>query len=80
MKEKNFDTLQVYLESLQVELIGSQNLIKVLRNDVDFISLLSILEYFINNKDISNVIYKREVFKCINIIKKLKSKYKNERC
>jgi hypothetical protein len=76
ISEHNFDTLQAYLESLQIELLGSQNLIKVLREDNEFLSLLSILEYFLNTKDISNEIYKREVFKCINIIKKIKTKYK----
>jgi hypothetical protein len=76
ISEDSFDTLQVYLESLQIELLGSQNLIKVLREDNEFLTLLSILEYFLNTKDISNEIYKREVFKCIDIIKKIKTKYK----
>lgn len=71
LKEQKEETLVSYLESLQREMIGNKMLIPLLRNHPDFITLLNTLEYFITNKNISHAIYRKEVFKCINIIKKL---------
>jgi hypothetical protein len=73
--EEEPETLKSYLESLQIELIGNQSLFEKIRYDANFISLLAILNYFINN-ECSHKTYKREVFKCINIIEGLKEKYK----
>ena len=75
MKEENCTTLKSYLESLQRELIGNQELVKELKNDPNFIVLLNTLQYFIAYGDTSQKVYKKEVFKCINIIKQLKKKY-----
>lgn len=71
LKEQREETLCSYLESLQREMIGNKSLIPVLKNHPDFITLLNTLEYFITNKDVKHSVYRKEVFKCINIIKKL---------
>jgi hypothetical protein len=75
ISENEPDTLKNYLESLILELSGSRELFNKIRYDANFISLLAILNYFINN-ECSHKTYKREVFKCINIIEGLKEKYK----
>ena len=55
-------------------MIGCKNLILALNNDELFLSLLAVLQYMIENDcDISTV--KSEVFKAINICKKLQKKY-----
>lgn len=74
ISETEPDTLQNYLESLLLELKGSKDLISTLRNDGSFISLLSILQYLTNN-ECSRKVYRREVFKGIDILKKLQDKY-----
>jgi len=76
MKEKEFETLPEYLSSLLLELHGNKSLIEIIKHDGDFLSLLSTLEYFVeNDEDVK--IYKREVFKCISIVKKLQERYIN---
>jgi len=74
ISEQEPDTLREYLESLLLELSGSKELISELRNDGSFISLLATLQYFINN-DCTHKVYKREVFRCIDILKKIQDKY-----
>lgn len=69
------DSLQAYIESLQLELIGCQELIIILHNDPAFISLLSILQYFRNNPNCSKTKLRREVFRAISICKSFDSKY-----
>ena len=78
MREKEYITLNEYLKSLMIELKGSKSLIVALKYDANFLVLLSIIQYFIENPDIDVKTYKREVFKCIDIIKKLQRKYKLE--
>ncbi|MCK9319420.1 hypothetical protein [Methanoculleus sp.] len=74
ISEKEPDTLKEYLESLILELRGSKELISKLRNEGSFISLLSIIQYFIDNECTHREL-KREVFKSIDIIQKLQKKY-----
>lgn len=74
IKESGEPSLDKYMESLQREMIGCQSLILALNNDELFLSLLAVLQYMIENDcDISTV--KCEVFKAINICKKLQKKY-----
>lgn len=74
IKESGEPSLDKYMESLQREMIGCKNLILALNNDELFLSLLAVLQYMIENDcDISTV--KSEVFKAINICKKLQKKY-----
>ncbi len=74
MKEHEVKSLNSYLKSLQIELIGSTNLIGVLKNDPQFLSLMNTIQFFIDNK-YDNQTCKREVFKCIHILEDLQKKY-----
>ena len=74
IKESGEPSLSRYMESLQRELLGCNDLIVALNHDELFLSLLSILQYLIENEsDVSTV--KTEVFKAIGICKKLQIKY-----
>ncbi len=75
MKEDKCETLDKYLESLKLEISGHKSFMKQSNHDGEFITLLSILQYFIDNPNEKVEIYKREVFKGIDVIKKLKDKY-----
>lgn len=75
MREDAISTLHIYLESFLIELSGNKELILLLKSDSDFLVLLSILEYFNNNPDEEVRVYKREMFKCIDIVKKMQKKY-----
>ena len=75
IREENEPTLCEYMASLQSELIGCSALIAALNNDPIFLSLISTLQYFIDNPDEPVEKYKREVFRCISSCNCLKSKY-----
>ena len=77
IKESGEPSLKEFMRSLQVELIGCAALIDALSNDAMLLSLISILQYMIDN-DCDTPVVKREVFKAISICKKLKKKYCNE--
>ena len=77
IKESGEPSLMKYMESLQREMIGCHDLIIALNNDELYLSLLSILQYLIDN-DCDTGIVKTEVFKAINICKKLQRKYDAE--
>lgn len=68
------ETIRDYLDSLILELKGSQQLMTKIKHDAKFISLLSTLQYFADNP-CTHKVYKREVFKCIKIIQGLQDKY-----
>lgn len=76
ISESEPNTLKSYTDSLVLELLGSKDLILKLRKDANFLSLIAILQSLSENKYPHDVI-KREVFKCISIIKKLIEKYTN---
>lgn len=75
MREQNESSLIIYMKSLKAELTGYSNLASSVNNDSSLLTLLSILQYLIDNpdEDVSEV--KREVFKAISICNKLKNKY-----
>lgn len=75
MRENGETTLRVYMQSLREELLGCGALIVALDHDSLMVSLLSILEYLIDNPDEHRVIFRRQVFNCISIINKLKARY-----
>jgi hypothetical protein len=77
MKEQNNITLHEYLESLQRELIGNIDLIIKLKEDNDFLSLMSKIQYLTSN-EYDNIICKKEVFSCISIIEKIIKKYRGD--
>lgn len=63
-------TLIKYIKSLQRELVGSKNLVNVLNDDARFLTLISTMQFFIDN-GVDN----SEVKKCISISKQLKKHY-----
>lgn len=78
LRENEQPTLGTYMQSLRVELIGCKSLIVALHEDPMFLSLLSILQYLIDNEDGEVPVYKREVFKAISICNKLRKRYASE--
>lgn len=75
IREAEEESLPVYLRSLQVELLGCKELIQGMNNNSSFLTLLSILQYFIDNPDASPKEVRREVFRAISICNKLKAQY-----
>ena len=73
--ETQEESLPTYLESLLLELKGFNGLMYVLHDDRDYVSLLAILQYLIDNPETSVHIVKREVFRAISICNKLHAKY-----
>lgn len=75
MRENNEETLTTYMQSLQLELLGLQALITVIKADADYMTLLSILQYLIDCSDCSISVVKREVFRAVSICNRMRSKY-----
>lgn len=77
-EEKNLG-IETYVESLLFELYSLDKVIKI-ENSYEYISLLSTLESIkknITNQDSEKKVIKREVFKCISIIKNTIGKLEN---
>lgn len=77
IKENEEATLDEYMKSLQLELVGCNSLFKNTNYDSALLSLISILQYLIEH-DCDVIVVRREVFKAISICKKLKRKYFEE--
>ena len=74
IREQEEPTLKQYLCSLQREMIGCKELMSILENDAQYLSLLSILEYMINHDcDIPTV--RADVFRAIGIIKRMQVQF-----
>ena len=73
LKEENNKDLVVYISSLRLNLIGVQYNYPRLKYNSDFLSVVNILTYLINN-DFDVTICKREVFKSIRLIRKIITK------
>lgn len=77
LKESGEASLEKYMTSLLREMLGCCELIAELRFDDRYLSLLSILQYHIdNNADVTTV--KSDVFKSISMLKQLQSKHEKE--
>lgn len=63
-------TLNDYLKRMQRELTGSKNLINVLNDDARFMTLISTLQFFIDNGVVNS-----DVKNCISISQELKRYY-----
>lgn len=74
LKEDNSETLKSYLESYLRELIGNKELIGVLVNEPQFITVLNIIQFLIS-EEYSIRACKKEIFRCIHILEEIKSKY-----
>ncbi len=77
MREKEEESLYIYMKSLQSELLGCKELLPDIRENSLYLTLLAILQYLIDNTDCSVAEVKREVFRAISICNKLKSIYAN---
>lgn len=80
IREQNEESLNTYLESLQAEMLGCKGLITVIQEDASYLTLLSILQYLIDNPDCSQKVVRREVFRAISICNKLKFVYVDKEC
>lgn len=73
--ESGESSLSIYMESLQAELLGCKELISAIRYDPLLLSLVAILQYFIDHPDCELPVVRREVFRAISICNKLESQY-----
>lgn len=78
MRENNEPSLSKYLRSLRIELIGCKGIIPELREEPDFLTLLSILEYIIENPNCPIDDIRSEVFHAISICKRLQKRANEE--
>ena len=77
IKESGEPSITQYLNGLLREMLGLKSLIQALDNDAMYMSLLSILQYLIDNDcDVATV--KSDVFKSINILKKMISRFEKK--
>lgn len=74
IRENEEPTLTEYMKNLQIELLGNKGLIVKLENDPQYLTLISILQYMIQN-DCDVPTTRSQVFKAISICNRLKSKY-----
>lgn len=75
LKEAGERSLGVYMQSLQAELLGCRSLVEAIHEDPLFLSLISILQYLIDNPDCDVASVRREVFRAISICNKLQERY-----
>lgn len=75
MRENEEESLDVYMKSLQIELLGCESFIPGLQKNSMYLSLLSILQYLIDTPDCTVDDTKREVFSAISMCYKLKALY-----
>ena len=75
IRESGEKTITVYLESLKAEMLGCNNLIESIHNDASYLTLISILQYFIDNPDCDLSEVRREVFRAIRICNKISERY-----
>lgn len=75
IREQNEKSLTTYMQSLQAELLGCKGLVSAIQNDASYLTLLSILQYLIDNPECTVREVKREVFRAISICNKLKAQY-----
>lgn len=80
IREQNEESLNTYLQSLQLELLGCEGFVTVIQKDASYLTLLSILQYLIDNPDCSQRVVRREVFRAISICNKLKFIYFSKEC
>lgn len=73
MRENNEDSLITYMQSLQMELLGCKGFIPSMQDDSNYLTILSILQYLIDNPECSVADVKREVFRAISICNRLQT-------
>lgn len=78
IREQSEESLTIYMKSLQAELLGCRGLVSALEYDAAYLTLLSILQYLIDNPECTVKEVKREVFRAISICNQLKAQYASE--
>ena len=74
IREAEEPSLGRYMTSLLREMLGMKDLIEALDHDAQYLTLLAILEYMIDNDcDVSTV--RSDVFRAINILKRMQSRF-----
>ena len=69
--ENSFSTKDVYIHSLIGELLGCLQVSNNAFHRTEFMTVINTLSYLTTVDQYDPVIYRREVFKCIRIIKKI---------
>ena len=75
LRENESATLSQYTGSLLREMLGMKQLFVEWHDDSQYASLLGILQYISDNPTCDVSVVKSDVFKAINIIKRLQKKY-----
>ena len=75
LRENESATLSQYTGSLLWEMLGMKQLFVEWHDDSQYASLLGILQYISDNPTCDVSVVKSDVFKAINIIKRLQKKY-----
>ena len=73
--EDGEETLPEYLDSMLIELSGFRSMMFALHHDQDYVTLIAIVQYLIDNPETSARVVKREVFRAISVCNKLSAKY-----
>lgn len=78
MRENNEESLVEYMQNLQTELLGCQEFILLNKDsdcEADYMTILSILQYLIDNPECKISHVKREVFGAISICNRLRAHF-----
>lgn len=75
MKEEECLSRVAYMTGLRNELLGFSELVMYIKNDPRYITLLSSLQYMIDNPDCSLDSVRHDVFGAISICNQLRAKY-----
>lgn len=78
IRENEEGSLAVYVRGMQVELEGFRSFVPAIRNNPDFLRLLSILQYLMDHPDCETKEVKREVFQCISLINRLQRTFERD--
>jgi hypothetical protein len=78
IRESGEPSLKTYMESLRCEMLGCKSLVEAIDADPQYMSLVSILQFLIENEGCDVSVFKREVFKAISICNKLSARYAPE--
>lgn len=78
LREEKESTTDIYIQTLQAELIGFSGLIEAVKCDASFVTLLSKLQYLSDNPDLPIETVKREVFNSISLCYLLRRRYSEE--
>lgn len=74
MRENDEESLALYMEGLRREMVGCSNLFPALQEEPMYLTLLCILQNFIDTPDMDIVDVKRDVFSAISVCKKLSNR------